>query len=191
MTDIPLIPGRDCETCTVCCSALAIDHPEIQKHARIVCKNCHGTGCTIYDSRPAPCRIFNCAWRIWPEFNPLARPDRTGVLPLIEFAPRDHGPPQPQITLLLYDDNKLAAIQAPWLIAFVQQATLNGIALYLGLAAPPERLPLRASLKIEGMIVAAQTSAEAVAKVLEQALHFLETQEFRFYALQHKGNDVG
>lgn len=188
MTGVPLILGRECGSCTACCSALTIDHPEIQKHARIVCKNCNGAGCNIYDTRPTPCRTFNCAWRLWPAFNPLARPDRTGVLPLIEFASRDQLGAQPEITLLLYEGNRLAAIRAPWLIAFVQQTTLSGVGLYLGLAAPPEHFPLRASLKIAGMIAAAQTSTNAVGKVLEQALDFLEKQPFRPCTLQFEGN---
>lgn len=191
MTDVPLIHGRECGSCTACCSALTIDHPEIQKPARVLCKNCNGAGCNIYDERPAPCRIFNCAWRVWPAFDPLARPDRTGVLPLIAVASRDPQNSQPEITLLLYEGDRLNAVRAAWLVAFVQQATLSGVGLYLGLAAPPAHLPLRASLKITGMMAAAQTSVEAVGKVLEQALEFLESQPFRPYALQFTGNAVG
>ena len=191
MADIPLIPGRECGTCTACCSVLTIDHPEIQKYSGILCKNCDGKGCRIYATRPTPCRTFYCAWRIWPEFNPLARPDRTGVLPLIEFARDEPASHRPDITLVLYGNDRNAIIRAPWFIAFVQQAILRDVDLYLGLAAPPECLPLRASLRIDGMIVAARTSPQAVGKVLEQALRFLETQPFRPYALQNSGNDVG
>jgi hypothetical protein len=75
-----LVAGRACGTCTVCCYALPVDTPELQKLPGVVCGNCTGRGCRIYDSRPAPCRGFYCGWRLLPDLDEDWRPDRCGVL---------------------------------------------------------------------------------------------------------------
>src|ERR1700727_3622496 len=63
--DIAPVPGRVCGDCTVCCTAMAIDKPEIQKEAGVTCRYCRG-GCTIYETRPPLCHDYYCGWRQLP-----------------------------------------------------------------------------------------------------------------------------
>jgi coenzyme F420-reducing hydrogenase beta subunit len=71
--------GRECGTCTACCTVLAI--AELQKPARWACDHVHCSGCRIYADRPQPCRDFNCAWlRGAIPGDDSLRPDRLGLL---------------------------------------------------------------------------------------------------------------
>jgi hypothetical protein len=62
--DSPILPGRSCGTCTLCCKLLAI--PELEKPRNVWCQHCEpGRGCGIYADRPLPCREFHCAYLGW------------------------------------------------------------------------------------------------------------------------------
>ena len=37
--DTPLVPGRECGTCNVCCVALTINEPALQKAQGYRCRN--------------------------------------------------------------------------------------------------------------------------------------------------------
>jgi len=53
-------PGRECGTCSVCCSVLAV--PELDKSGYEVCRHLCASGCAIYPDRPESCRSFTCEW---------------------------------------------------------------------------------------------------------------------------------
>lgn len=56
------IPDRACGTCTLCCELPDID--ELDKPANELCGHCtRDVGCRAYQTRPATCRAFLCAWR--------------------------------------------------------------------------------------------------------------------------------
>lgn len=56
---------RSCGGCTLCCKLLGIG--ELDKAAGEWCPHCAvGSGCTIYERRPAPCRTFLCGYLVWP-----------------------------------------------------------------------------------------------------------------------------
>lgn len=58
----PLVPGRSCEGCTLCCKLLEVE--PLDKPRAAWCPHCNQkAGCRIYDSRPAACRNFYCGWR--------------------------------------------------------------------------------------------------------------------------------
>ena len=81
MTDIGLVPGRECGPCTVCCVALTIDDPDLRKVQGYRCRNMlPGKGCGIYETRPQACRAFFCGWRQLKWVRPTLRPDQSGVL---------------------------------------------------------------------------------------------------------------
>jgi uncharacterized protein len=74
-----------CGTCTLCCKIMGVS--ELDKPANVWCQHCaKGKGCTIYETRPASCRIFDCLWlqsQQRPEaerFIPALRPDRSRVV---------------------------------------------------------------------------------------------------------------
>ena len=80
----PSQSDRPCGECTVCCVVPLIDTPEFKKPEGQACPNCTGAGCAVYDSRPAVCRTFNCAWKRIATMPPETRPDRLGVMFTVE-----------------------------------------------------------------------------------------------------------
>ena len=71
--------GRECGTCTACCTVLAV--AELQKPMRWACDHVLCAGCGIYEERPQTCRDFNCAWlRGAISDDEALRPDRLGLL---------------------------------------------------------------------------------------------------------------
>ena len=73
-------PDRACGTCVACCKVLNINEPDLFKPADQLCMHCNGKGCGIYDSRPAICRTWNCAWRRIASMPIETRPDKLGVV---------------------------------------------------------------------------------------------------------------
>jgi hypothetical protein len=72
-----------CGSCTLCCKLLGI--PELDKPQDLWCKHCAvGTGCRIYENRPASCRNFECLWlQSQKEAKPLPpalRPDKSKMV---------------------------------------------------------------------------------------------------------------
>ena len=58
----PLVPGRDCGSCTMCCKVYKIE--ALGKPEGQWCTHCKiGASCRIYDTRPDDCRQFFCLWR--------------------------------------------------------------------------------------------------------------------------------
>lgn len=83
MTEVDpvLVPGRDCGTCNVCCVALTIDEPALQKPQGYRCRNARpDNSCAIYETRPDTCRTFFCGWRQLKWVRETLRPDVSGVL---------------------------------------------------------------------------------------------------------------
>ncbi|HSG33314.1 MAG TPA: hypothetical protein VLA37_02185 [Sphingomonadaceae bacterium] len=65
MGESPILPGRSCGSCTLCCRILGVD--EIGKTKGEWCRYCDvGKGCTIYRDRPGECRDFYCGWLTLP-----------------------------------------------------------------------------------------------------------------------------
>ena len=83
---------RKCGQCTECCTQLEI--PSLEKAAKDACNHLKRTGCSIYQTRPAECRGFQCVWteKMLPN---SARPDQSGLL-----AYRHHSKWGPALTLV-------------------------------------------------------------------------------------------
>lgn len=61
----PVVPGRACNTCTMCCWVL--DIAELAKPAGAQCPHCiGGSGCGIYADRPRVCGEFYCGYLALP-----------------------------------------------------------------------------------------------------------------------------
>jgi hypothetical protein len=61
----PILPGRACGSCTLCCKLLRIE--ALEKPAGEWCAHCAvGQGCTVYDTRPEACRGFHCGYLTLP-----------------------------------------------------------------------------------------------------------------------------
>lgn len=82
-----LVPGRSCETCTVCCKAFAI--PEVDKGPGQWCRHVvQARGCGIHAERPQTCRLFFCHWMRNGALGPEWRPDRAKFVMYTEMEGR-------------------------------------------------------------------------------------------------------
>jgi hypothetical protein len=96
---VPVIPGRECGTCTLCCKVYHI--PEINKVAGKWCQYCKpGRGCTIHETRPQQCRDFFCLWMTEATITPEWKPERSkmvlSIFPLNGFMYVQVDPGAPQ-----------------------------------------------------------------------------------------------
>ena len=76
--------GRGCGECRACCVVLGFDaQPDespFAKPAGEPCRHLCAGGCGIYADRPPVCRRFRCAWLQESSLAPSLRPDRWGVM---------------------------------------------------------------------------------------------------------------
>lgn len=64
MEEVPIIAGRSCNACTLCCKVLSIT--AIAKPQGQWCVHCEvGRDCKIYETRPEECRSFYCGFLTW------------------------------------------------------------------------------------------------------------------------------
>lgn len=78
-TSTDLVPGRSCEGCTMCCKLMEID--VLAKPRAVWCPHCNQKrGCTIYETRPEPCRIFYCGYRKVPALDERWKPSKAKFL---------------------------------------------------------------------------------------------------------------
>ncbi|GAA0540194.1 hypothetical protein FHS83_003811 [Rhizomicrobium palustre] len=88
---LPLVPGRECGPCNVCCTQPAIIDPELKKAPGVLCSHwAAGTGCTIYEARSKSCRGHFCAWRQLPQFDESWRPDHSNIYVEMKSDPPEH-----------------------------------------------------------------------------------------------------
>jgi hypothetical protein len=89
---VGLVPGRHCGDCSLCCKLIQVD--AFAKPPGVWCTHCapggtHGQGkktggCRIYESRPAECRDFYCAWLASPTLGEEWRPSRSKLVLRVE-----------------------------------------------------------------------------------------------------------
>ena len=77
--DVPLVPGRACGTCTMCCKLMVV--PELNKPQGTWCTHCAPrSGCGIYATRPKSCREFYCGYLTSPGVGESWRPQQARML---------------------------------------------------------------------------------------------------------------
>jgi hypothetical protein len=81
----PVLDDRVCGDCTVCCTVLKVDTPDLKKSAGVPCVHQCSNGCGIHDVRPKICRTWFCAWRRVASMPDGARPDRSGIVVSLNF----------------------------------------------------------------------------------------------------------
>lgn len=86
----PPVPRRECGACTACCTVPTIE--PLGKPADTLCSHCTSGGCSIYESRPVPCRTFFCGWRRIKALPDNLRPDRCGFVLMTEYNPNAANP---------------------------------------------------------------------------------------------------
>jgi hypothetical protein len=133
---LPLVPGRECGACNVCCYALTIDDPELLKPQGYRCKNSRpDKSCAIYESRPQTCRRFYCGWRRLKWVRDGLRPDLSGVLIRLhgEMSAAT-GASTLGIAVTLLTE---AALKAPGLAETVAAAVAARVPVYMNVPGPP------------------------------------------------------
>ena len=183
-----LVPGRECGGCTLCCTVLLVDTPEIQKEAGATCRHCV-KGCAIHESRPPVCRDYFCAWRRMEIFGPEWRPDRSGVLAEIEPAdiPAELSL-RTGISLMLTGQPR-KIIRQKYFQDFINWGVMNGVPLFLALPGPSGHQAAKLILNTEAMRAAVANGH--VKDALETALARISRHGFPRHTMRHSGNDTG
>ena len=127
--------ARSCGQCTVCCTLLAIETPELRKLPGVACQHCTAQGCGIYETRYPICRTYYCGWFGLPDLDESWRPDRSGVL----LSPHDGG-----IELLVFGGE--GAIRRPAFVPFVATLLSSRTPVFLAIPGPAGRYPARVQL---------------------------------------------
>ena len=131
-----LVAGRTCGSCTVCCVALTIRDPALQKPQGIACHHLSkGGGCSIYETRPQTCRTFHCGWRHLKWVRETLRPDLSGVLVrLQQSAPDADGASRFGVAFMLLNRD---ALKAEGLAESVAAAVAADVPVQLNVPGPP------------------------------------------------------
>lgn len=179
-----LVEGRSCGTCTVCCYALPIDAPDIQKMPGAVCENCTGRGCRIYETRPEPCRKFFCGWWLLPQLDDEWRPDRSGILITpetndvpVEFKLRDG------IEFLIVGGE--AAVRRPGFAEFVSLCVQRGIATFVSVIGPEGFFAAKVLVNAQLAKVAAKSDHASVLSLLLTLIAQAKDHKFQPAVLKH------
>jgi hypothetical protein len=131
-----ILPGRDCGSCNVCCIALTIDDPELQKVQGYRCKNAlPDNSCAIYPTRPQTCRKFECGWRLLKWVRQTLRPDLSGVLVRLHYeVSAETGAQALGVIFTLLNKR---ALKAEGLAESVSAAVAAGVPVYVQIPGPP------------------------------------------------------
>ena len=180
-----LVDGRSCGTCTVCCYALPIDTPEIQKLPGAVCVNCTGRGCRIYDRRPTPCRGFYCGWWLLPQLDDDWRPDKCGIL----ITPETNDIPEEfelrsGIEFLLVGGE--AAVRRGAFLDFITLCVRRRIPTFVSVPGPEGFFPAKVLVNAQMMPAAAKNDARGVLALLLSLLEQAKNHEFRRAVLEEQ-----
>jgi hypothetical protein len=183
-----LVAGRDCGTCTVCCTWPTINKPEIQKKSGATCRHCTSAGCGVYETRYPICREYFCAWRTVEIFDEEWRPDRSGVMPYVETEGiSDDFDLSTGIGLMLVG-NPLKIVRQKWFQDFVVTGVMNSVSIFVSLRGPRGYQAATVSMNTEEMLDAIKRGT--VKDALEAVVKILRGWNFIPAVITHSGNDV-
>ncbi len=135
--EIPLVPGRECGTCNVCCVALTINEPPLlQKVQGVRCRhNQTDNLCAIYASRPDTCRTFFCGFRHLSWIKPTLRPDVSGVLVRMQAEKPDGSGVQKVSPVFMLLNRE--AVKAEGFAESIAAAVMSDVPTYVSIPGPP------------------------------------------------------
>ncbi|HBZ0927752.1 TPA: hypothetical protein MJE31_03480 [Klebsiella pneumoniae] len=119
-TAVKAVTARKCGQCSVCCTSLLIDEPELAKPAGTSCKHLATTsGCSIYEERPEVCKSWYCGWLKIETLPHQLRPDKSKVLITIN--------PQPGVTYQVQpiNDESVTSLLDDYVLLFIRNAILT------------------------------------------------------------------
>jgi hypothetical protein len=182
-----LVADRTCGPCIVCCKALTIEDPALQKPQGHLCRYAVADkGCGIYETRPQTCRIFYCGWRRLKWIRETLRPDRSGVLVRLdgELATAD-GTLRPGVMFTLLTD---AALDADGLAESVAAGVAAGMPVYIDVPGPPGHTSTNARVNeaLHDAVVARDKAA--VLQILRQIHATASSMPHRPIVLDRRAN---
>ena len=131
-----LVPTRSCGECNVCCVALAIDDPALQKLEGHRCRNAQrDNSCAIYATRPQTCRTFYCGWRRLKWIRDTLRPDKSGVLVRLHIEVQ--GETGDHHLGVIFSLLNAASLKAEGLAESVAAGVGAGVPVYIHVPGPP------------------------------------------------------
>ena len=153
--ELGLVAGRTCGSCNVCCVALTINDPQLQKLQGHRCRNARlDNSCAIYETRPETCRTFYCGWRRLKWIRETLRPDNSGVLVRLhgENAAEDSTTPRFGVIFTLLNT---AALKAEGLAESVAAGVAANVPVYLHIPGPPGRTDAQVQINevLEGAVL--------------------------------------
>jgi len=141
---LPLVEGRKCGPCNVCCVLPPIVDPELKKAPGVVCHNWQaGGGCRIYATRSQSCRGHYCGWRHLPQLDDSWRPDACNIYIELKDDPPEHFRHVLPDAPYAFRFTMLTELPSEWLgkLATVAASLIAAdVPVILALAPPPEHL---------------------------------------------------
>ena len=138
------VPGRECGDCNVCCRLHTIIDPALKKPPGVMCQHwAAGIGCSIYESRPGPCRGHHCGWRRIEQFDDFWRPDRINIYAEVKVEPNErfrHVLPDAPFALKFTILGSLDGERLGRLITTASSLIANDVPVILAVAAPPRHM---------------------------------------------------
>ncbi|HEY5337299.1 MAG TPA: YkgJ family cysteine cluster protein [Rhizomicrobium sp.] len=171
-----LVPGRECGGCTICCSELHIDDPDLQKLAGVRCPNCMAdSNCAIYDRRPKVCREFHCIWRMTGALDDDWRPDKSAILLMpktTDIPPAYRGKDGVQLVIL-----RQSAIYRQELHGLLAGLVSARTPLFLVVPTPPGFLPMNMFLNPSLEDPVRRQDGDGLVRALEAAIRTMARQQ--------------
>ena len=163
-----LVEGRPCGDCNVCCVALTIDEPTLQKVQGYRCRNARAdNSCKIYPDRPRTCRTFFCGWRRLSWIKGPLRPDVSGVLVRLHHeVSRESGARRTGVIFTLLNHT---ALKAEGLAESVAAAVAAGVPTYLHIPGRPGYTSSQARINEALTPAVLAKDKEAVLGILREA----------------------
>ena len=149
---------KSCGDCTVCCTALAIETPELRKPPGIACAHCTPKGCGIYETRFPICRTYFCGWFGLAELDESWRPDNSGLL----ISPYDNG-----IEFLVLGGE--GAVRRPAFTGLLARMLAGGTPVFIAVPGPKGHYPARVQINGPLARTAAAGLGDALAGLLKTA----------------------
>jgi len=70
---------KSCGDCGLCCKLMGV-HELAKPPARWCGHSRRRSGCSIYDTRPTACRVFNCTWLLTDALDDVWKPSAAGFV---------------------------------------------------------------------------------------------------------------
>lgn len=184
----PLVPGRECGSCNVCCVALTIDDPEMQKPQGYRCRNTlPDKGCAIYETRPGTCRAYFCGWRRLKWVREGLRPDLSGVLVRMQY---EGTPGDPASRLgVVFSLLTNASLKAEGLAETVAAAISAKVPVWVHVPGPPGYTAATARINDALQEVVLTRDKAGLLKLLRQIRAKGKHGKFVPIAMKNVGND--